>query len=315
MKKITIIIFIALISLLLFSCGKDVKPIVKSTETFSYTRIQTTEREIEIPVVIEGNWEISGRKATYIGTSAKAVVPNRVREVLVRNNTTLEEIHISKDVEDVWGGIRGENLKKITIDNENRHFKLIDGILYNSDVTKIASYPFDHPAKKFVVPETIHETDVRGGKNVEEIILHSKVRLYDGDEFLDCPVNLKKFTVDKNNPYYSDIDGVLFNKKQTTLLLYPPGRTGKKYNVPNTVIKIADFSFYTLYDYTINVGKKHLKTIVMPDNIKQFANLSNDYISSRKDVRNMHSHFTFVVKENSTTHKTLAEFGLNIEFK
>ena|GEM_PF-2096814 len=271
------------------------------------------------------DWEISGRFATYIGTSAKTVVPNRVREVLVRDNNTLEEIHISKDVEDVWGGIRGENLKKITIDNENKHFKLIDGILYDKDVTKIASYPDAHPAKKYVVPSTIKELGgIPGGKYTEEVMVHKNCQmgssLWDLEdfEFITAPENLKKVTVDKENSQMSDIDGVLFNKEQTTLLVYPLGKTETTYTVPSSVTKILDLAFLGSYRY--------LKTIVMPDDITQIANLSNEFydfdpgyipeINSEEDVVKWHHrHLTFIVAENSTTHKTLAEFGLNIEFK
>lgn len=54
--------------------------------------------------------------------------------------------------------------------------------------------------------------------------------------FLGC-YNISAFTVDTFNPAYSSVDGVLFNKNQTTLLQYPSGRSGN-YTVPNSVTYI-----------------------------------------------------------------------------
>ena len=51
------------------------------------------------------------------------------------------------------------------------------------------------------------------------------------------------FNVDKNNPVYSSKDGVLFDKKGTTLLNYPNGKELKTYSVPEGVKTIAPYAF------------------------------------------------------------------------
>ena len=45
-------------------------------------------------------------------------------------------------------------------------------------------------------------------------------------------------TVDTNNPAYSSVDGVLFNKSQTTLIQCPGAKTGS-YTIPNSVTSIG----------------------------------------------------------------------------
>jgi len=60
--------------------------------------------------------------------------------------------------------------------------------------------------------------------------------------FSDC-TSLTNFSVDAANAVYSSLDGVLFNKAQTTLILFPAGRGGG-YAIPNTVTNIGDHSFY-----------------------------------------------------------------------
>jgi hypothetical protein len=53
---------------------------------------------------------------------------------------------------------------------------------------------------------------------------------------------LASFTVDPANPSYSGLDGVLFDKSQTTIFRCPPGKTGA-YTIPNSVTGIGDNSF------------------------------------------------------------------------
>ena len=60
--------------------------------------------------------------------------------------------------------------------------------------------------------------------------------------FNNCS-GLTAINVDENNTAYSSIDGVLFNKSQTELVLYPTGKQGA-YTIPNSVTSIGDSAFY-----------------------------------------------------------------------
>ncbi len=59
--------------------------------------------------------------------------------------------------------------------------------------------------------------------------------------FLACH-DLKEILVDHDNPYFSSLDGVLFDKNQTTLIQYPAGKVGH-YSIPQTVTSIGDWAF------------------------------------------------------------------------
>ncbi len=61
--------------------------------------------------------------------------------------------------------------------------------------------------------------------------------------FADCP-NLIYISVDAKNIFFSDVDGVLYSKNGTTLLLYPPMRAGSSFYLPSTVTYICDMAFY-----------------------------------------------------------------------
>jgi BspA type Leucine rich repeat region (6 copies) len=67
---------------------------------------------------------------------------------------------------------------------------------------------------------------------------------------------LTAITVDAGNLSYSSVDGVLFNKNQTVLVVFPSGRGGS-YVLPNSVTNIGEFAFYSclgLTNITIDAG-------------------------------------------------------------
>ena len=50
--------------------------------------------------------------------------------------------------------------------------------------------------------------------------------------------------MDALNSAYRSVDGVLFNKNQTLLIVYPGGKAGS-YTIPNSVTNIGDHAFYS----------------------------------------------------------------------
>lgn len=61
---------------------------------------------------------------------------------------------------------------------------------------------------------------------------------------------LTNFSVDTSNPDYSSVDGVLFDKMQTTLIQYPLGLTNSNYIIPNGVTNIGAQAFDTCTSLT-----------------------------------------------------------------
>ena len=64
--------------------------------------------------------------------------------------------------------------------------------------------------------------------------------------FVYCS-SLTAITVDSLNPVYCDLDGVLFNKSQTTLIRYPTAKPGTSYTVPASVTNIGTSAFEGCY--------------------------------------------------------------------
>lgn len=70
-----------------------------------------------------------------------------------------------------------------------------------------------------------------------------------GDVFEFCS-NLESINVHSENRRYSSTDGVLFDKKQTEIICYPPNKSGKYYKIPSTVEHITTSAFRGCDDLT-----------------------------------------------------------------
>jgi hypothetical protein len=62
-----------------------------------------------------------------------------------------------------------------------------------------------------------------------------------GRQPFELCTSLTNISVDAANPAYSSLDGVLFNKAQTTLITFPPGRGS--YVMPDSVTSIGNYAF------------------------------------------------------------------------
>jgi len=100
-----------------------------------------------------------------------------------------------------------------------------------------------------VIPDTLDGYPVTGigmyafGKFTEltSVIIPAGVASIENNPFSDC-ASLTCFEVSPDNPAYSQIDGVLFDKGQKTLIAYPGGRKGE-YNIPQGVEHIGYYAF------------------------------------------------------------------------
>ncbi len=117
---------------------------------------------------------------------------------------------------------------------------------------------------KFSIANAEYLEEINIGKNVEKI---------DTWALANCG-KLKAINVDKENPYFCSVDGVLFTKDMKTLLAYPNSSHGVAYDktgafsslgsytVPETVEFIGDHAFYKCN----GLGK-----IVFPSNLKDIG--------------------------------------------
>ena len=80
--------------------------------------------------------------------------------------------------------------------------------------------------------------------------------------FSNC-TNLQEIKVEEGNTHYTSIDGVLFDKGGTTLVLYPKGKEGSAYTIPEGVTTINGMAFY---------GCVNLSSVDMPHGLTSIGN-------------------------------------------
>ncbi len=88
----------------------------------------------------------------------------------------------------------------------------------------------------------IYENAFFGCTGLTSIELPQGVSDISARSFKGCE-NLAVIEVSADNQNFASIDGVLFTKDFSKLLIYPQGKKGKQYIVPNGVATIAEYSF------------------------------------------------------------------------
>ncbi|SFI45150.1 Listeria/Bacterioides repeat-containing protein [Treponema bryantii] len=93
--------------------------------------------------------------------------------------------------------------------------------------------------------------------SLESVTLPSSLLTMGDQMFWECH-NLKEITVSASNPNYSSIDGILFDKKNKTILCYPATKTDTSYTIPSFVKQIDGQAF---------CGCKYLTKMIIPEGI------------------------------------------------
>ena len=94
-----------------------------------------------------------------------------------------------------------------------------------------------------------------GCTSLSSVTIPSSVTNIGLEAFSACS-SLTAITVDPQNLFYSSLNGVLFDKRQTTLIQYPGG-VGGNYTIPDSVVSIAAWAF----------SAAALAGVVIPNNV------------------------------------------------
>ena len=126
----------------------------------------------------------------------------------------------------------------------------------------------DNGSKIVDIPSTIDGYKVTeigynafsGCTGLKSVTIPSSVKEIGDWAFWDC-TGLTKITVDKNNKNYTSVDGVLFNKDKTIILVYPSAK-GSSYVIPGSVTYIGKNAFS---------GCTGLKSVIIPNSVKEIS--------------------------------------------
>lgn len=132
-------------------------------------------------------------------------------------------------------------------------------VIIPDGVTYIGNYAFSlcSSLKTITIPDSVITIGFRAFfwcTGLTEVTIGNSVTTIGSQAFSNCDI-LKNISVKADNPVYSSLNGVLFNKTQTELIRYPAGKVGG-YIVPDSVISIREEAFLLSTSLTnIIIGK------------------------------------------------------------
>ncbi len=101
----------------------------------------------------------------------------------------------------------------------------------------------------------------RNCRSLTSITIPSSVTNVGEQAFTGC-TELAGITVDADNPAFSSVDGVLFDKSRNLLIQFPNG-TVESYSIPSSVTSIGDYAFY---------GCTRLTNVAIPTSVTSIGN-------------------------------------------
>ena len=109
--------------------------------------------------------------------------------------------------------------------------------------------------------------------NLTSITIPDSVEIIGDGAFAGC-INLPKIEVGEENRKFTDVNGVLFDKKKMLLLNYPAGKPDTSYKIPDNVTSIRTYAFYRSLNL-ISVTIPDSVTSVKSDAFYRCTNLTN----------------------------------------
>lgn len=212
----------------------------------------------------------------YIGSEGTAVIPPTIESYPVVTIgrtafwgcTNLTSVSIPASVTNIEDyAFQGSfNLMAIHVEAGNAAYSSAEGVLFNGSQTELILCPYGKSGN-YAIPDGVADignnafsdcgslTDVTIPGSVTNIgrlafsrcsgltsvMIPSNVTSIGYLAFLGC-TNVMSLNVNTTNAAFSSLDGVLFNKNQTTLIQCPGGKVGG-YTIPNSVTGIVSAAF------------------------------------------------------------------------
>lgn len=135
---------------------------------------------------------------------------------------------------------------------------------------------------------TVVEMSSYGNSECQELFIPRSVTKVDVNEhgvyggylytygYFDGWSNLQAITVAKDNPAFSSIDGVLFDKDMNALLRYPRQKENIRYEIPYGVTEIFDRACE---------DNENLKSVSIPNTVRKISKSAFAYCSNLGDVK------------------------------
>ena len=147
-----------------------------------------------------------------------------------------------------------------------RSCKNLTSVTMPNSLTSIGENSFDAciDLTSMIIPDSVKSIGEHAFytcTSLKNVTIGNSLNMISNFVFVGCN-SLENIMVDENNLNYSSIDGVLFNKKKTELILYPVGNSRNAYSIPNSVTSIGYYAFW---------GCTNLRNIKIPNNVESIG--------------------------------------------
>ena len=239
------------------------------------------------------------RITEYSGSDTDVIIPSEIDGYKV---VAIDELYYSENTDKIKSftipeGVsyikdyvfkNYDNLENIFVNAQNEDYCDIDGVLFSLNYETKAPYSLIvYPRAKsnttYQIPEGINNLEFAAfyecsnliNLNVPKSIESFPVVGWWNEKCWEYS-NIENINVSSENETYSSVDGVLFNKDKTELILYPAGKRQANYSIPETVNEISEGAFYTA---------NNLKSIEIPDSVVSISEEAFDYAENLSDIK------------------------------
>ncbi|MEI7728551.1 MAG: leucine-rich repeat protein [Verrucomicrobiota bacterium] len=163
------------------------------------------------------------------------------------------------------------SLNSITVNPFNPFYSSVNGVLFDQSQTTLIQCPGGKTGS-FTVSDgvaSIAESAFTSCVNLTSVTIPSSVTNIGDRTFWFCS-RLSTITVNPPNAFYSSVNGVLFDQRQTTLIHFPEGKAGR-YTVPDGVTSIADSAFLIC---------NNLTSVTIPSSVTNIAESAFEYCNN-----------------------------------
>ena len=170
---------------------------------------------------------------------------------------SLTRLTIPDSVTSIEGNPFRHLAAEILVSPQNPAISMVDGIVFNKDGTRLIACP-SNKTGAYAIPQGVLEIGTHAFENcndLTDVTIPASVASIVGNPFDFAQLELK---LAPENPDFSLIDGVLFDQTGTRLLVYPCGRPGDTYEVPEGTAEIGEFAF---------AGCQQLSAVTIPESV------------------------------------------------